>query len=122
MNSICQTSEYVYNESMDNNMNITIKKTVIYNGIEIRRSNEITSGNAYLHRNPFTWVVDGHASKHSFGTQKEAQRFIDETIKAETNNAYGDWSGNYFIVRPVNGKFTEVAINKDEYKSIKSFK
>jgi len=99
---------------MDNNINITIKKTIIYNGIEIRRSNEITLCNAYLHRNPFMWVVDGHASKHSFGTQKEAQRFIDQTIKAETNNAYGDFSGNYFIVRAIDGKFLEVAISYDQ--------
>lgn len=94
-------------------------KTVIHNGIEIRRSNELTASNAYLHRNPLSWVVDGHASKHSFKTQKEAQRFIDNTIKAESNNAYGDWSGNYFMVRPVNGKFTEVAISRDQYKAIK---
>lgn len=94
-------------------------KTVIHNGIEIRRSNELTASNAYLHRNPSSWVVDGHASKHSFKTQKEAQRFIDNTIKAESNNAYGDWSGNYFMVRPVNGKFTEVAISRDQYKAIK---
>ncbi len=100
-------------------MNITVTKTVIHNGIEIRRSNEITASNAYLHRNPLSWIVHGHASKHSFKTQKEAQRFIDDTIKAEANNAYGDWSGNYFMVRPVDGKFTEVAISRDEYKAIK---
>ena len=90
----------------------------MHNGIEIRRSNEMTASNAYLHRNPFSWVVDGHASKQVFKTQKEAQRFIDDTIKAEANKAYGDWSGNYFIVRPVDGKFTEVSIDRDQYKAI----
>jgi len=98
----------------------TITKTVMHNGVAIRRSNEMTNSNAYLNRNPFTWVVDGHATKHSFNTQKQAQQFIDDTIKAEAINAYGDWSGNYFIVRAVDGKFTEVAISRDEYTAIKA--
>jgi hypothetical protein len=97
----------------------TITKTVMHNGVAIRRSNEMTNSNAYLNRNPFTWVVDGHATKHSFKTQKQAQQFIDDTIKAEAHNAYGDWSGNYFIIRAVDGKFTEVAISHAEYKAIK---
>jgi hypothetical protein len=97
----------------------TITKVIIHNGIEIRRSDEITNPNATVNRKPFAWVVDGHASRHSFKTQKQAQQYIDDTIKAEATNAYGDWSGNYFIVRPVDGKFTEVAITRDEYKTIK---
>lgn len=98
----------------------TVTKTVMHNGIEIRRSNEMTNSNAYLHRQPMQWVVDGHASKHAFITQKQAQQFIDNTIKAQANIAHGDdWNGIYFIVRPVNGKFTEVAISRDEYKAIK---
>lgn len=101
-------------------MTTTITKTIIHSGIAIRRSNEMTAGNAYLHRNPMQWIVDGHASKHSFNTQKQAQQFIDDTIEAEANNAYGDWSGNYFIVRPVDGKFTEVAITREQHKAIKN--
>jgi hypothetical protein len=96
-----------------------ITKVIIYNGIEIRRSNEITNPNAIINRQPFAWIVDSHASRHSFKTQKQAQQFIDDTIKTEAVNAYADWSGNYFIVRPVNGKFTEVTITRDEYKTIK---
>lgn len=94
----------------------------MHNGVEIRRSNEMTLSNAYLYRNPMQWVVDGHASKQVFKTQKEAQRFIDDTIKAEVNKAYGDWSGNYFIVCAVDGKFTEVTISRDQYKAIKEVK
>jgi len=101
-------------------MTTIITKTVMHNGVEIRRSNEMTASNAYLYSNPMQWVIDGHASKQVFKTQKEAQRFIDETIEAEANKAYGDWSGNYFIVRAVNGKFTEVAISHEKYKSIKA--
>lgn len=103
-------------------MTITVTKTVIHNGIEIRRSNEFNNSNATVNRRAMKWIVDGHASKNVFNTQKEAQQYIDNTIKAEATNAYGDWSGNYFIVRPVNGKFTEVAISRDEYKTIKSNK
>lgn len=99
-----------------------ITKTVMHNGIEIRRSNEIKNSNAYVNLNAFTWVVDGHASKHPFKTLKQAQQFIDDTIKAEATNAYGDWSGNYFVVRAVAGKFTEVTISRDEYKAIKAGK
>ena len=99
-----------------------ITKTVMHNGIEIRRSNEIKNSNAYVNLNAFTWVVDGHASKNSFKTLKQAQQFIDNTIKAEAINAYGDWSGNYFVVRAVDGKFTEVTISRDEYKAIKAGK
>jgi hypothetical protein len=100
-------------------MTSTVTKTVVYNGIEIRRSSEFTNSNAYVNRQPLQWIVDGHASVNPFKTQKQAQQFIDDTIKKEANNAYGDWSGNYFIVRPVNGKFTEVAISRDEYQAIK---
>ena len=101
-------------------MTITVTKTVMHNGIEIRRSNEFTNPNAYVQSNPMQWIVDGHNSKNVFKTQKQAQQYIDDTIKAEANNAYGDWSGNYFIVRPVDGKFTEVVISRDEYKAIKA--
>jgi hypothetical protein len=97
-----------------------ITKTIIYNGIEIRRSNEMTSSNAYLHRNPLSWVVDGIGCKRSFRTQKEAQKFIDTTIAFESTNSYGDWSGNYWIVRIVNNRFTEVAISREEHKAIKN--
>ena len=100
----------------------TITKTVMHNGIEIRRSNEIKNSNAYVNLNAMQWIVDGHASKHPFKTLKQAQQFIDDTIKAEAANAYGDWSGNYFVVRAVAGKFTEVTISRDEYKAIKAGK
>jgi len=97
-----------------------ITKTVMHNGIEIRRSNEIKNSNAYVNLNAMQWVLDGHASKHPFKTLKQAQQFIDDTINAEATEAYGDWSGTYFIVRPVDGKFTEVTITRDEYKAIKA--
>lgn len=98
-------------------MKTQITKTVMYNGIEIRRSNEIRNWNS--NSNPLRWIVDGHNSIEVFKTQKQAQQFIDDTIKFEANNAYGYWSGNYFVVRVVDGKFTEVAISRDEYKAIK---
>lgn len=100
-------------------METTITKTIMHNGIEIRRSNEMTASNAYLHRNPMSWVVDGVGCKRSFTTQKEAQKFIDGIIDTEARNAYGDWVGNYWIVRPIDGKFTEVAITREEFKAIK---
>jgi len=99
-----------------------ITKTVTHNGIEIRRSNEIKNSNAYVNLNPMQWIVDGHNTKNPFKTLKQAQQYIDDTIKKEANNAYGDWSGNYFVVRAVNGKFTEVTISRDEYKAIKAGK
>jgi hypothetical protein len=112
-----------YNVCMNTNTPAPIiTKTVMHNGIEIRRSNEIKNSNAYMNLNPMQWIVDGHASKHPFKTLKQAQQFIDDTIKAEATNAYGDWSGNYFVVRAVGGKFTEVTISRDEYKAMKAGK
>jgi hypothetical protein len=100
-----------------------ITKTVLHNGIEIRRSNEMTNGNAYLHRNPMQWVVDGIGTKHSFNTAQQAKNFIDTEIKKyATAKAYGDFSGNYWTVQVLDGKFTEVAISHDEYKAIKGSK
>ena len=49
-----------------------------------------------------------------------AQKFVDTTIAFESTNSYGDWDGHYWIVRPVNGKFTEVAITREQHKSIKN--
>ena len=98
----------------------TTTKRVIYNGVEIRRSNEMTNSDACLRRNPLMWVVDGiGCARYPFKTQKAAQQFIDDVIRQEANSAHGDWSGNYFVVRVVDGKFTEVAISHDEYKTIK---
>ncbi|CAB4149163.1 hypothetical protein UFOVP526_49 [uncultured Caudovirales phage] len=97
----------------------TVTKTVVYNGVEIRRSSEFTNSNAYVNRKPLQWIVDGHASVGVFKTLKQAQQYIDDTIKAEATNAYSDWSGNYFIVRPIDGKFTQIAISRDEFKAIK---
>lgn len=111
-----------YNLCMNTNTPAPIiTKTVMHNGIEIRRSNEFTNSNAYVNRQPLQWIVDGHASVGVFKTLKQAQQFIDDTIKAQANISHGDeWSGIYFIVRPVNGKFTEVTITRDEYKAIKA--
>lgn len=97
-----------------------ITKTVTHNGIEIRRSNEMTASNAYLHSNPMQWVVDTNGGKQAFKTLALAQKFVDTTIAFESTNSYGDWDGHYWIVRPVNGKFTEVAITREEHKSIKN--
>ena len=58
-------------------------------------------------------------SENAAPVPKKVQ-IADDTIKAEANKAYGDWSGNYFIVRPVDGKFTEVSIDRDQYKAIKN--
>jgi hypothetical protein len=97
-----------------------ITKTIIHNSIEIRRSNEMTNANAYLNRTPMQWVVDGIGTKHAFNTAQQAKNFIDSEIKKHaTAKAYADWSGNYWIIEAVNGKFTEVEISHDEYKTIK---
>jgi hypothetical protein len=98
-----------------------ITKRIMHNGIEIRRSNEIKNPGAYVNLNAMQWVVDGHASKHPFKTLNQAQQFIDDTIKAQADIAHGDeWSGIYFVVRAVDGKFTEVTISREEYKAIKA--
>ena len=103
-------------------MTTTITKTTMHNGIEIRRSNEMTASNAYLHRNPMQWVVDTNAGKEAFKTLAAAEKFVDAKIAFEANNSYGDWDGNYWVVRPVNGTFAEVAITREQHKATKAVK
>jgi hypothetical protein len=98
----------------------TITKTIMHSGVEIRRSDELTASDAYLHRHPMQWVVDTHVTKWGFKTLALAQQFIDDTIKAEATKTYGDFSGNYWIVRPVDGKFTEIAITREECNTLRA--
>ena len=98
----------------------TITKTIMHNGIEIRRSDELTASDAYLHRHPMQWVVDTHVTKWGFKTLALAQQFIDGFIEAESTKTYGDFSGNYWIVRPVDGKFTEIALTREEYNALRA--
>jgi hypothetical protein len=94
----------------------TIAKTLMHSGIEIRRSDEMTEARAYIHLNPMQWVVDFIGGKWGFKTLRLAQQFIDSEIAKEANQTHSDWSGNYWIIRPVDGKFTEVAISRAEYE------
>jgi hypothetical protein len=62
----------------------TITKTVIYNGIEIRRSDELAAPRAYVHKNPKQWVVDFVGGKWGFKTLHAAQEWINaETRRQE---------------------------------------
>lgn len=98
----------------------TITKVIMHSGIEIRRSDELTATQAYLHRKPMQWVVDTNVTKWGFKTLASAQQFVDDTIAQESSKAYADFTGNYWIVRPVDGKFTEVTITRDQYKTMKA--
>jgi hypothetical protein len=95
----------------------TVTKRVMHNGLEIRRSNEMTNCNAYLHRTPLTWVLDDFGSKQSFNTLKLAMQFVDSKIAIEETKSYSDWDGNYWIVRPVDGAFSQVSITRDQHKA-----
>lgn len=94
-------------------------KTLTHNGIEIRRSNEMANLYARKHLNPLMWVIEGAGQKHAFKTLKQAQQFIDNKIASEATQAHSDWNGNCWIIRPVDGKFTEVAISREELKAIR---
>jgi hypothetical protein len=100
------------------NQNPTITKTVIYNGIEIRRSDELTASRAYLHKKPKQWVVDFVGGKWGFKTLQAAQEWINAETRRQELMAYTDYK-TFWIIRPVDGKFTEVTISKIDYFKIK---
>jgi hypothetical protein len=97
-----------------------VTKTVQHNGIEIRRSNEMHYLKATHNPHPMEWVVDYVGGKWGFKTLKKAQEWIDSEIQKQSETAYFDFSGNYSVIRVVDGKFTEIAITRDEYKAIKA--
>jgi hypothetical protein len=97
---------------------VTVTKTVLHNGIEVRRSNELTAANASVHSHPMQWVVDVVGSKWGFKTLKLAQQFIDGEIVRQSTQVYTDFC-NFWIVRPVDGRFTQVAISREEWKARK---
>ncbi len=97
---------------------VTVTKTVLHNGIEVRRSDELTAINASVHAHPMQWVVDVVGGKWGFKTLKLAQQFIDREIANESTQVYTDFC-KFWIVRPVDGRFTEVAISREEWKAIK---
>ena len=96
-----------------------VTKTILHNGVEIRRSNEMHYLKATHNPHPMEWVVDYVGGKWGFKTLNKAKAWIDSEIEKQLATAYFDFSGNYSIIRPVNGKFTEISITPDEYKRIK---
>jgi hypothetical protein len=98
----------------------TTTKTIIHNGIHIRRSNEMTASDAYIHRTPLQWVVDDIGTSWVFKTANQARAFIDRKIEQESKKTYADFDGSHWMVRPIDGRFAEVAITKEQHQAMKA--
>ena len=99
---------------MDSNRTIKVLKRVVHNGIEIRRSNEATTR---LGKQVYAWIYDDVTHPRVCAGLESAQREIDQRIALEATRAHDNREG-FWVVRPIDGKFTIVEITQEEWRAI----